>query len=105
VKDLHRGAVRDVRDGHYNIKNPACYVFPRENNCEPGEHFRVDQKAEMENFIAYRPFHFEISTTQKIANLVTKTGLVVTAGVLLLAMLRYLMGVFSRGKRPAAAAE
>jgi len=105
VKDLHRGPVRDVSDGHYNIKNPSCYVYPRENNCEPGEHFRVGQKADMESFIAYRPFHFEISTAQKIANLVTKAGLVVTAGVLLLAMLSYLMGFFSRGKRPAAAAE
>jgi len=105
VKDLHPGAVRDVRDGHYNIKNPACYVYPRENYCEPGDHFRVDQKTEMENFIAYRPFHFEISTAQKIANLVTQAGLVVTAGVLLFAMLSYLMGVSSRGKRPAAASE
>jgi hypothetical protein len=105
LKDLHQGAVRDVRDGHYNIKNPACYVFPRENHCEPGDHFRVDQKAEMEDFIAYRPFHFEISTAQKIANLVTKMGLVASAGVLLSVILSYLAGVFSRGKRPTAASE
>ena len=78
VKDLHPGPVREVRDGHFNIKNPACYVYPKENGCTPGDHFREDQIEAMENFVSYRPFAFKISSAQKAANTLTLIGLVVS---------------------------
>ncbi len=58
-----------------NLKNPACYLYPKENQCVPGDHFRVDQKQEAQKFINFRPFHYEISTAQKIANLLNLAAL------------------------------
>lgn len=78
------GDVMDEADGYLNIKNPACYVFPEENGCEPGDHFRVDQRAAAEAFVSYRPFPFAKSTKQRIADLVTMAGLAATATFLLL---------------------
>jgi len=58
-----------------NLKNPACYLYPKENQCVPGDHFRVDQKQEAQKFINFHPFHYEISTAQKIANLLNLAAL------------------------------
>ena len=66
--------MREVRDGHFNIKNPACYVYPKENDCSPGDHFREDQLEAMENFVSYRPFVFKISTAQKARECIDLTS-------------------------------
>lgn len=73
LKTLHPGSIMEEQDGYLNIKNPACYVYPAENGCTPGDHFRVEQKAEAEKFASYRPFKMNvgISTTQRIFNWVT----------------------------------
>jgi hypothetical protein len=68
VRNLHPGPVRETADGYFNVKNPACYVFPVENRCVPGEHFRVEQAAAMERFVHYQPFGFAFSRAQEIAN-------------------------------------
>jgi len=68
IRDLHPGSIEDVRDGHFNLKNPACYVYPNENRCRPGDHFTVDQAAAMAAFADYRPYPFEVSRAQRIAN-------------------------------------
>jgi hypothetical protein len=67
-KTLRPGSPLDARDGHLNLKNPACYVFPAENACEPGDHFTVDQQREAVAFLRFRPFSFEMSGTQRLAN-------------------------------------
>ena len=73
-----------VGDGaHYNLKNPACYVFPGANGCRPGDHFRLDQRAEMVRFLAYRPFAFARPWWQRAAeavNLAALAALVVMVG-------------------------
>ena len=80
---LMLGDVMFEQDGYLNIKNPACYVFPEENGCAPGDHFRVDQKAAAEAFVSYRPFPFEKSARQRVADLVTMLSLVAVGGFLL----------------------
>ena len=69
-----------------NVKNPACFVFPDENGGEPGSHFRRDQRAEAEAFLAYRPFEFEPSGTQALAHAINLAALVLVPGLLLLAL-------------------
>ena len=67
-KELRPGpALSVVADRTLNVKNPACYVFPEANACEPGDHFSIDQRDEAALFLSYRNFPFERSTTQKIA--------------------------------------
>lgn len=75
LKTLHPGSILDQTDGYLNLKNPACYLYPAENNCQPGDHFKVTQTTEAQLFAQYKPFPFEISGKQKIANWVTKISL------------------------------
>ncbi|MBI5792166.1 MAG: hypothetical protein HZA63_11885 [Rhodocyclales bacterium] len=59
-------------DGYLNLKNPACYVFPAENGCRPGDRFRADQIDAATAFAAYRPWPFAISTVQRLAIVITQ---------------------------------
>ncbi len=76
---LELGEVLVERDGLLNIRNPACFVFPEENGCQPGDQFRADQRAEAEAFVSYAPFPFEKSRAQRLADGVTMGGLIATA--------------------------
>ncbi len=73
-KTLHLGPVADVADGTLNLKNPACFVFPGENGCSPGDHFKADEKEKASLFAAYRDFDFRMSTRQRLANVVSLTA-------------------------------
>lgn len=67
-KSLHPGSIFEQDEGYLNLKNPACYVFPTENGCEPGDHFTVAQHSQAELFASYKPFPFVMPLRQKIAN-------------------------------------
>ncbi len=81
---LELGEVLTERDGLLNIRNPACFVFPVENGCQPGDQFRADQRAQAEAFVSYAPFPFEKSRAQHLADGLTMIGLLATTVVLLL---------------------
>jgi len=98
-KDLHPGPVREARDGHFNIKNPACYVYPKENECRPGDHFRETEREDMEKFVSYRPFTFNMSATQKAANALTLFGLVASVILVLAAGAFVLVELLSGARR------
>lgn len=51
-----------------NVKNPACYIYPAENGCQPGDHFKATQLDAAKAFLSYRPFPFELPASQKIAD-------------------------------------
>jgi hypothetical protein len=66
------GPVLREKNGYLNLKNPACYVFGKENACRPGDLFKSSQLAEATKFTEYKPYVFEISDKQKTANGVTQ---------------------------------
>lgn len=101
VKDLHEGPVMEIANGHFNLKNPACYVYPGENGCTPGDHFTEMQRGEATAFAAYRPFPFKISTRQRYANGLTQLTLAGSLIVLLAALPAAWRG--GRARRRAAA--
>jgi len=72
---LVAGDVLTERDGLLNIRNPACFVFPKENDCQPGDQFRADQRGEAEAFVSYRPFAFNKSHAQQLADGLTLSAL------------------------------
>lgn len=65
-----------------NVKNPACYVFPEENACAPGAHFRQAQRREAAAFLGYRPFDFRRSSAQKAAEVLSLSSLIAAVGFL-----------------------
>jgi hypothetical protein len=80
------GPIMEIRDGHYNMTNPASYVFPKENNLQPFEPFRVDEKAELELFINHQQPNLKISNWQKFADGLNLAVLVAAVLYLILEM-------------------
>ena len=93
---LQPGPIYLIKDGYLNFKNPACYLFPDENACSPGDHFRSDQLADLELFASYKPFDFELSHRQKGANLINILALVAAMIVVLLGLFKALNSIMSK---------
>jgi asparagine N-glycosylation enzyme membrane subunit Stt3 len=70
------GPILAVTDGYYNLTNPAGYVFPEENDLQPFDLFREDQKADLELFINHRQPMLALSGWQKFADAVSLLALV-----------------------------
>jgi hypothetical protein len=86
-RTLRPGSIYDTDGQGFNIKNPACFVFPKENNCAVGDHFPTSRRADLESFASYRSFPFEKSTGQKLADALSLVSLVLVMGVLGFALL------------------
>ncbi len=84
---LHRGSVWDRSDGYFNLMNPACYQYPEENGCNPGQRIAVDDAENLSRFVSGRPVTWRISTAQRIADVVSL--LAVLAVLALLVAFRY----------------
>lgn len=58
-----------------NIRNPACILYPKENECSLWDNFKSTQLAEATAFINYKPFSFQKSKMQKIADLISTASI------------------------------
>ena len=61
-------SIFNLINGKFNMKNPACYIFPKENKCEIGDHFKYEQKKELRQFSEYRGYNFKKPLSQKLFN-------------------------------------
>ena len=68
---LKIGEVKQLNNGEYNFKNPACYTFPEANNCKAGDHFLASQEQQLDNFLHYKPYQFNLPNYQKALNWLT----------------------------------
>lgn len=82
INKLHPDYVYKLADNHFNMKNPACYVFPKENNCFPGEHFKINDRKNLTRFINYESFNFKQSQFQKIANTISLSVLLIVFAII-----------------------
>jgi hypothetical protein len=89
---LQPGDVMSVTDQLLNLKNPACYVYPEENGCAPGDHFAADEVSTAERFVSMQPIELRQSSSQTIANWIS---LLTLAGIAV-ALLGMVVGVFFR---------
>ena len=81
---LKVGRVDRIFEGCFNLKNPSCYLYPKENDCNPGDHFRPDQIDNLVNFVNYRSFQFNTPHVQRFANwvsMITLLGCLTLLGV------------------------
>ena len=51
--------------------NPSCFLFPKENNCLPGDVFKNDEKQNLMKFLNYDKFNFNLSKIQIISNYIS----------------------------------
>jgi hypothetical protein len=87
-KSLHPGPVMEEKEGILNIKNPACYVWPESNDCQPGDHFTAQQKEAAEAFTNYRPYPFHIPPAQVVANWINGLSLLAALSFLIIFCIR-----------------
>jgi len=98
IKGLHPGPVSDETGGLLNLKNPACYLYPEQNNCKPGDHFTVNQREAAQAFAGYKPYPFSFSPAQQIANRVTQATLVLLALLFAVALATLILTLRKRCK-------
>lgn len=77
---LHAGGVNEPSaPGYLNLRNPACLLYPAENNCALWAPFRAEQAEQLSRFAAYRPFEFRSSPLQEWANRLSLAALLASA--------------------------
>ncbi|MFZ2267941.1 MAG: hypothetical protein WAV95_10240 [Azonexus sp.] len=73
IQPLVQGPITTVTpSGTLNLHNPACLVFPAENNCKLWDAFTPDQSSQLLAFASYKPYAFEKSSRQHIADWITE---------------------------------
>jgi hypothetical protein len=59
--------------------NPACYQYPEENRCYPGDRIRENDGDSLDRFTHGRPLTWRISTLQSLADLLSLLAFAVAA--------------------------
>ena len=67
-KGIRPGPSLAAQGDELNVKNPACYLYPHENGCTPGDPFRVGEEDEAQRFISFHPFSYRVSRWQRVAD-------------------------------------
>jgi len=61
----------DIKNDHFMFFKPSCFLFPKENNCLPGDTFKVSEKAELNKFTNYKKFKFKQNSVQILSNYIS----------------------------------
>ena len=61
----------DEKDGRFMFFNPSCFLFPNENNCLPGDTFKISDKEKLIKFTSYEKFAFNQNKIQIAANYIS----------------------------------
>jgi hypothetical protein len=80
---IHLGKILEADDGYFNMTNPASLVFPELNDLQPFERFKVSEQDQLETFLERRQPDWALPAAQKVLNVVSATGLVLTLAILL----------------------
>lgn len=47
-----------VNGNFLNFFNPSCFLFPKENNCQPYDRFKINEKSELEKFLVNNDYNY-----------------------------------------------
>ena len=61
----------DEKDGHFMLFNPSCFLYPKENNCSPGDTFKISEKEKLIQFANYKKFKFKQNNIQIFSNYIS----------------------------------
>lgn len=77
------GPARAIREGSFNMTNPAGLVYPEVNGTSPWQRIPASQQEQLEDFLARRQPNWKLPAGQQAANLISLVSLVITLGLLL----------------------
>lgn len=72
IENLRMSDVRFTIGNEFNMKNPACYIYPDANNCSAGDNFTLAQASTLKDFTEYKDWDFAVPWYQSAANTITK---------------------------------
>jgi hypothetical protein len=72
---LATGPLHSESPGAAHLRNPACYIYGRENGCVPGDTFSAARREDEAAFAAYRPFGYVLPAWQRWADWASTLGL------------------------------
>ena len=81
-KPLVIGPVGTVQNGGVNIYNPACYQYPEENHCQPGDRIAVDDRENFEHFLRGEATTWAVSKAQRLSDALSGLSLLGILGFL-----------------------
>ena len=82
----------DEKDGHYMFFNPSCFLFPKENNCLPGDTFKISDREKLIKFTNYNKFEFKQNKLQIVSNYVS---ILTVMGCLLYLMYHLILFIYN----------
>ena len=66
------------KDNHFMFFNPSCFLFPKENQCLPGDTFKLSEKKQLINFTNYKKFDFKKNKIQVFSNYISIFSLIIS---------------------------
>ena len=82
IDRLQVGPVGLVSEGAFNMINPACWQYPEENGCSPGDRIAREDWANLSRLTASRATTWALSDRQRTADRLTLLGLAAAIGTL-----------------------
>jgi hypothetical protein len=76
-KALMAGPVNEQRDGYFNMMKPACMLYPKENNCQPGDRIPISDTENFDRFRYGMKTDWRVSLQQRALNWLSFTWLAV----------------------------
>lgn len=71
ISSVVPGSVYAVEDEVFNMHNPVCFQYPKENSCSPGDRIAISDRENFENFLRGEKVTWRISPLQRIADWIT----------------------------------
>jgi len=70
------GPVAQINNDAYNLYNPACMVYPKENTCQPGDRIQSNDQKNFEAFVSGEATDWKVSTVQSFADVLSLVMLI-----------------------------
>ena len=86
----------DEKNGRFMFFNPSCFLFPEENDCLPGDTFKVSEKEKLIKFTNYEKFEFKQNKIQIFSNYIS---IFVFIGSLLYLIYHFIIFIFTLRKK------
>ena len=68
VENLHAGPIQEESEGFFNLSNPACFQYPEENQCVPGERIRIEDRENLFRFASGEEVTWKLSVLQHVSD-------------------------------------
>lgn len=72
---LDIGPIENVSGNTYNLLNPACDAYPKENSCDPGDKIDIWDKENFDRFRRGRTTTWELGWKQELADQLSILGI------------------------------